>query len=86
MWQRIAVGWLGLPADVVLDVPHIVWVGHLQVAVANHRGLVLYSPSRVVIASSLGPVRVEGRDLAVRRVGADSVEVVGHVRTVRVGA
>lgn len=86
MWQRVAVDWLGLPADVVLDLPHIVWIGNLEVSVLNHRGLVLYSPARVVIGSTAGPVRVEGEGLAVRRVTSDAVHVVGRVRTVRVGS
>ncbi len=86
MWQRVAVDWLGLPADVVLDLPHIVWTGNLEVSVLNHRGLSLYTPSRIVVASTLGPVRIEGDGLAVRRVSADTVHVVGRVRTVRVGA
>lgn len=86
MWQRVGVDWLGLPADVVLDLPHIVWTGNLEVVVANHRGLSLYSPERIVLGSSVGPVRVEGEALAVRRLSADSVEIVGRVRAVRVGA
>lgn len=85
MWQRVAVDWLGLPADVVLDLPHIVWIGNIEVSVVNHRGLVLYGPARVVVNSSVGPVRVEGDGLAVRRVTTDAVDVVGLVRSVRVG-
>lgn len=85
MWQRVAVDWLGLPAEVVLDLPHIVWTGNLEVSVLNHRGLSMYAPERVVVASTLGPVRIEGDALAVRRVTADTVDVVGRVRSVRVG-
>lgn len=85
MWSRIGVDWLGLPADVVLDLPQIVCTGNVEVAVHNHRGLERFSPSVVTVRSSLGTVRVEGEELAVRRVTADAVAVTGRILAVRIG-
>jgi len=81
---RALVDWLGMPADVVRDLPRIIVLGREEVVVSNHRGLLAYAPDHVSIRSSVGTVDVEGSRLRVAHVTADSVRVLGQVAAVRV--
>lgn len=73
---------LDLPKDVVLDLPRVIAVGHLQVLVDNHRGLLEYSPVRVVIALASGRLAVTGEDLRIGTVSAEEVTVTGEIRAI----
>lgn len=82
---RVMVDWLGLPADVVRDLPRVVLLGREEVVVSNHRGLERYAPGRILIRSSVGAVLVEGDGLRVASITAESIRVRGRVHGVRVG-
>lgn len=80
------VDWLGLPADVVRDLPRVVVLGREEVVVSNHRGLAHYAPGRILVRSSVGIVQIEGDALRVVSVSPESVRIAGRVAAVRVGA
>lgn len=79
--QRVA-DLLDLPKDVVLDLPRVVAVGHLQVLVQNHRGLVEYTPERVVAALAVGRLVVSGEELRIGQVTAEELTVTGQIRAI----
>lgn len=73
---------LDLPRDVVLDLPRVICVGHLQVIVQNPRGLVEYTPERVVLALATGRLVIRGEELRIGTVSEEEVTVTGQVRAV----
>lgn len=79
--QRLAEA-LDLPQDVVLDLPRIIAVGHLQVIVQNQRGLVEYTPERVVLGLTAGRLVVRGEELRIGSVTAEEVTITGQVRAI----
>lgn len=85
MVGRVVVDWLGLPADVVRDLPRILVLGREEVTVSNHRGLTRYSPGRILLRSSVGIVQVEGESLRVVSVSPESIRIAGRIVAVRVG-
>ena len=85
MVARVMVDWLGLPVDVVRDLPRIVILGREEVVVSNHRGLERYAPGRITLRSSTGRVEVEGEALRVVSVTTESVRMAGRIHMVRLG-
>lgn len=81
--RRRLVRTLGLPADIVFDLPRITLLGRLQLTVENHQGIRSFLAGRVIIATRDGQVVVEGDDLHVGVVREGEVSVTGLLRGVR---
>jgi sporulation protein YqfC len=61
--RRRVAEWLDLPEEVLLQVPRVELVGHLQLRLSNHRGLVRFNSDEVVVRLPEGTLAIEGRDL-----------------------
>jgi sporulation protein YqfC len=74
---------LDLPQDLVFDLPRITVVGRLQMTVENHRGLVEFSPTRVVIGSPQGRIVILGQELHIGVIHEEEITVAGQLRSIR---
>lgn len=74
---------LDLPADVTLDLPKILVIGSLQMAIENHRGLVEYTPERLVVAVSKGQMVVTGQGLSIETITSEEITVIGEIESLR---
>lgn len=72
-----------LPGDVVLDVARIVLVGDMQLAVENHRGLMEYSPERVVIGVPRGQIAIRGEDLRIGSITPEEIILMGRIASLQ---
>lgn len=70
-----------VPPEVMVNVPRIEVVGHLQFRVENHKGLETYRPNRVVLRIPDGHLIVSGNDLVIGWIDRNEVLVTGHVRS-----
>jgi sporulation protein YqfC len=73
---------LEIPPEVLVNVPRIEVVGHLQFRVENHRGLEQYQPHRVVLRIPDGYLIVTGRELVIGWIDRNEVLVTGQVRSI----
>lgn len=73
---------LEIPPEVLVNVPRVEVVGHLQFRVENHRGLLQYEPTRVVLAIPDGRLVVTGHDLVIGWIDKNELLVTGQVRSV----
>lgn len=73
---------LELPEDVILDLPRVTVLGGLQVTVENHKGIVLYSPERVVVGMTKGRIHISGRELVIGVIHEEEITVSGIVEGV----
>ncbi|HHY45008.1 MAG TPA: sporulation protein YqfC [Firmicutes bacterium] len=74
---------LELPLDVSLDLPKIVIIGELGVLIQNHRGLIQYSPDRIVVGVGEGQITVAGESLKISEVNQEDMIVRGRIKTVQ---
>lgn len=72
---------LEIPPEVLVNVPRVEVVGHLQFRVENHRGIEQYEPHRVVLAIPDGRLIVTGRDLVIGWIDKNELLVTGQVRS-----
>lgn len=70
---------LEIPAEVLVNVPRIEVVGHLQFRVENHHGILHYEPSRIEMKLPQGRLVVEGRDMVIGWFDRSEILVNGQV-------
>ena len=76
---------LELQHDVVLNLPMMHITGSERMLMENHKGLLEYGRNKIRVATTAGPVEIEGEDLAIRSVGKDDLLVTGRIRSVTMG-
>lgn len=74
---------LELPMDVSLDLPKITIVGSLGVLIQNHRGLIQYSPEKIVASVGKGQIVVLGKSLEIEEVSKEDLIVRGAISSVQ---
>jgi len=74
---------LELPLDVSLDLPKVTIVGDLGVIIQNHRGLIQYSPEKIVIGVGKGQIAILGRSLQIEEVSKEDMIVRGSLGSVQ---
>lgn len=84
MRQRAA-EWLDVPPDVLMNVPRVEVVGHLQVRIINHRGIARFGPRLVVVRlpAAGATVSVEGARLVIGWISREELLVTGVIRHLR---
>ncbi len=70
---------LELPKESVLDIPLITFVGREEVILENYKGIIEYSEETVRINTGAGVVCLEGRNLILKSITAESITVKGTV-------
>lgn len=72
---------LEIPPEVLVNVPRVEVVGHLQFRIENHRGIAYYQPHRVVLNTPDGRLIVNGQDLVIGWIDRHELLVTGRVRS-----
>jgi len=73
---------LDIPKDIMMDLPKIVLVGDVQLFIENHRGIIVYTSTRVRVNTSIGELEVNGIDLTLRNILPDEISVEGRITSV----
>lgn len=71
------VGTFDLPPELVFDLPRLTLIVPLQVTVENHRGLVAFSPERVIVATASGRIAIAGKELRIDAVRQGEIIITG---------
>ena len=74
---------LELPLYVTMDLPKVTIVGSLGVLVQNHRGLIQYSPEKIVIGVGRGQIAITGKSLEIEEVSREDMIVRGAIGSVQ---
>ncbi len=79
--QRLAEGIrkVGLPEEVLLDVPRVVLMGDQRVIIENHKGIVEYAGQSVRVRTACGLMEIQGNDLRLEYFGASDLVVLGRI-------
>lgn len=77
---------IGLPADVVANLPRLSLVGQKQLVVENHRGIALFSPECISIKTTQGVIDVLGEGLLVYSINQEQVVLSGEIASLTFGS
>jgi sporulation protein YqfC len=70
---------LDLPDDLLMDLPRLHLLGNVELTITNHRGVIEYTPARVVVGVSEGQVEVSGEGLSIAHVLPEEIRIVGRI-------
>ena len=82
-WRRrirnLAVNVLDLPEDLVHGVPRMTLIGDLQLSIENHKGVDLFNSELLRLKLTEGKLEVAGKDLVIRTILKDEVQIEGTI-------
>lgn len=84
MRERI-VDTLELPAEITLNVPKITILAKKEITVENHKGVIKFSTTELVVNTSLGPLTIKGEDFEIAFVGGTTMTLRGNFKSMVYG-
>ena len=73
---------MGIPAEIALDESRIVAIGHNQVRVENHKGIIEYSETCVRLRVVGGCLRMEGEQLIIDEYNSERICISGIIKQI----
>lgn len=74
---------LGLPRDVVLDIPKIIITGDNEIVIENHKGIIMFKEDEIKINSNVGVISVQGKSLEILFIGGSTVIIGGKFKDIK---
>ncbi|WKV08831.1 sporulation protein YqfC [Thermoanaerobacterium sp. CMT5567-10] len=72
------------PKDVLLNLPKITVIGNTQITVENHRGIIEYIPERIRINSTIGMIRISGKNMIINSVMTEILVITGKIINIEI--
>lgn len=73
---------LELPAEITLNVPKITILAKKEITVENHKGVMRFSTTELVVNTSLGALTIKGDNLEIAFVGGTTITLKGNFKGV----
>ncbi|QGU95501.1 sporulation protein YqfC [Clostridium bovifaecis] len=71
---------LGLPRDVVLDIPKIIVTGDNEITIENHKGIIMFGEEEIKLNSNSGVISLKGRNLEILFIGGSTIILGGKFK------
>lgn len=71
-----------LPSDIVSDMPRITILGQLHVYVENHKGLIVYSDTELIVKANTGMIKISGTGFVLKMMLPQELLLEGKVKDV----
>lgn len=68
-----------LPKEVIVDLPIISMTGNEELTIENYKGVIEYSEGRIRVNTTKGVLKIEGRNMLLREITDDDIEVTGTI-------
>lgn len=82
-FRKWTVDVLDLPPDLIFDLPRLSLTGNKQLHIENHRGVLDFSPTRLLLAINEGTLEVQGEDLIIKSIMTEDVLVEGTIMDIK---
>jgi len=74
---------LSQKTDMVPGLPILEIAGQCRVLIENHRGIIAYSPSQIMVRVQFGTYGIHGSGLKIAKMGKDQLVIQGRVDMVQ---
>ncbi|MBA2869846.1 sporulation protein YqfC [Anoxybacillus calidus] len=85
-WRRQMRNWLtnkmGLPADILMDLPRITMIGQIHIYIENHRGLLSFSDKEIRLLLKQGQLLVKGETFVIKTILPEEILLEGKISQV----
>lgn len=72
------------PKDVLLNLPKITLIGKTQLTIENHRGIIEYIPERIRINTSIGILRICGKEMVINSIMTEFIVISGVITNMEI--
>jgi sporulation protein YqfC len=73
------------PGEILTGVPVIEMKGVSEAVILSHRGVIAYDSDSVCIATAIGPVKIQGKELCIFRMNRERIVLHGTIRCIWAG-
>ena len=73
---------LELPKDILMNLPKISVIGHREITIENHKGVVIFDECEIKVNSSIGLITVKGKKLEILFMEGKTLTLKGKVSKV----
>ena len=81
--SRTVIDILELPKDILFGIPYLTFHGNLELIIENHRGLINYSETEIIVMAKDNSILVKGVDMVIDEYSKDSIIIRGPLDEVR---
>lgn len=71
---------LDLPKEIVLNFPLVYFVGNEDITIQNHKGLIEYTQDILRINTTLGILRINGKNLYIEKITKEYIQAAGVIK------
>ena len=71
-----------LPADVLMDLPRITLVGQIHIYIENHKGLLAFSDTEILVLLKQGQMLIRGEGLVIKVILPEELVLEGKINQV----
>lgn len=75
--------YMGLPSDVMLQLPKITMIGQLHIYIENHQGLVVYTDTELQLKTEQGYVQITGNSFVLKIMYPEEILLEGKIKEVK---
>ncbi len=78
-WRERAADVSGIPEDVLMGWPKLIWYGRRRLIVEQHQGIIAYEEGTIRLKTSCGVLTVEGTQLQISHYGPMDAVITGQI-------
>ncbi len=72
----------GMPKDVIMNMPKLSIGGNREIYIENYKGILEYTSEEIRLSTTIGVVRIAGKNLKVERIRLTDIFISGYFRLV----
>lgn len=73
---------LGLPRDMVRDLPYVVMEGNDEMVIDNHKGIAVFTATMMKLRTSQGAITITGEGLRIEGLADGALVLRGQIKSV----
>lgn len=73
---------LGLPGEVLFNIPKLVLTGNRTLLIENYKGIMEYDPLRIRISTGSGVIRISGKNLTIKHITSEDILIEGLISSI----
>jgi sporulation protein YqfC len=73
------------PQDVVMNLPHLVVVGNLEIDLENFDSLLEYTSEKIRVGTGMGIVMFSGSNLEIKMISQNEIIIMGRIKSIELG-
>ncbi|WP_075982346.1 sporulation protein YqfC [Bacillus massilinigeriensis] len=82
-WGQRVRNWMtkqmGLPQDVMMDLPRITMIGQIHIYIENHRGLIAFSDKELRLLLKQGQLLIKGKAFVIKTILPEEILLEGKI-------